>query len=319
MPHRRETCLVTGGAGFIGSHLVARLLEEGHSVVILDDLSTGRRKNVPGNVPLISMRLGARSDLRPLDSFGVTIVCHLGGQSSGEGSFLDPAGDLDSNAGGTLALLLWARQARVRKIILASTMGVYGERTGAADEAVECTPASFYGVSKLAAERYVSLFGRQGLAYTIFRMFNVYGPGQDLTNQRHGMVGIYLSYLLRGAAIEVKGSLDRVRDLIYVGDVVEAWARSLEVPASDGQTLNLGSGVPSRVGDLIDRLIRCCGHDPGSYPVRSAPPTPGDVQGFWADIGRLRRVLAWSPRWMLEDGLARMVASYQVGAEDTAA
>ena len=197
-----------------------------------------------------------------LDPKGVKAVFHLGAQSSGEISHEDPVHDFDVNARGTLLLLRWCECYGIRRFLYASSMAIYGPSEGPLSEESTPRPHSFYGASKIAAEGYVNLFGRNGGRPTIFRMFNVYGPGQNIGNLKQGMASIYLAYLLRGESVLVKGSFDRYRDFIYVDDVAEAWLSALDSSASVGGTYNLGSGRKTTVRELLDGLIRAFGQDP---------------------------------------------------------
>ena len=301
-------CLVTGGAGFIGAAIARRLTERGDRVTVVDDLSTGARENVPAGADFVLADLRSGAAVDALDGRGVDAILHLGGQSSGEISHTNPIADFDTNARGTFLLLRWAERQAIKRFLFASSMAVYGSTEGPVAEACLPQPVSFYGASKVAAEAEVSLFGRHGGAPTILRMFNVYGPGQNLGNLRQGMASIYLAYLLRGEPIVVKGSLDRYRDFVYIDDVVDAWLRALEAPSSIGGIYNVGTGLKTTVRALVDGLVRAAGHAAGTVPVTVASETPGDVHGSVADISNITRVLGWAPRVALDEGLRRMVA-----------
>lgn len=299
--------LVTGGAGFIGSRIARSLVERGDEVSVLDDLSTGFAPNVPGRADLIEADIADPQTYARLRPEGIEAVLHLGGQSSGEISHLDPLHDFDVNARGTFLLLRWCERHGIRRILFASSMAVYGPSEKGLRESEPARPQSFYGASKLAAEGSLGLFGRHGGQPTIFRLFNVYGPGQNLENLRQGMASIYLAYLLRGDPVLVKGSFERYRDFVYVDDVADAWIRALQEPASVGMTLNLGSGNKTTVRELIDGLIAAFGYRPREYPVIQGEQTMGDVLGSFADASLARQVLSWSPKVSLGEGLAEMV------------
>ncbi len=296
--------LVTGGAGFIGSRIAASLLGGGYAVVVADDLSTGRLENVPSEATFVQADLAHEDGIAVLPDRPYAAILHLAGQSSGEKSFEDPARDFDANARSTLLLARWALDRRIPTLLHASSMGVYGNAGPApVAEDAPTRPLSYYGASKLAAERVLGIAAAQGLRTVSFRMFNVYGRGQDLDNLKQGMVSIYLAYLLRGEPVVVKGALDRVRDLVHVDDVVEAWRLGLERPVSG--PFNLGTGVGTRVGDLLARLIEAVG---APADVVEAPPTPGDIHSCVADISRARGELGWEPRIGLDEGLRELVA-----------
>jgi UDP-glucose 4-epimerase len=298
--------LVTGGAGFIGGLLTRSLLDDGYDVDVVDVFSTGHRENLPDGARLLEVDLAAvgATDRLPRDSYEA--VLHLAGQASGEKSFDDPLFDFDLNARATLALALWARERDVPAFLYASSMAVYGDvASHPVNEEEPTRPVSFYGGSKLAAERALEIVSRGGLKTCALRLFSVYGPGQNLADLRQGMVSIYLSYILRGEPVEVRGSLERVRDLVYVDDVVAAWRAALDRKASG--VFNIGTGIGTSVGDLIRDIALAC--DAGAdYPCRVVDGTPGDQFAVSADTSRAAADLGWSARVPLQEGLARTVA-----------
>ncbi len=299
--------LVTGGAGFIGSHIARRLLQEGARVWVLDNFLTGSPDNLPKGVGLIEGDITSESVYPILPKEPFDAVFHLAGQSSGPISGKDPVQDLDINAKGTLLLLQWCAEREIPRFLYASSQAVYGDTGGIpVGENHPCAPRSFYGVTKLAAEGYVRIFNSHGLSVTAFRMSNVYGPGQNLDNLLQGMVSIYMAYLLRGEPILVMGSLDRYRDLIYVDDVVEAWIAALNDPITKGKTYNLGSGHRTTVGDLLDAEISAFGYDPETYRVICEGTTHGDIFGLQVDISLLTKDLKWSPEITVHEGILRM-------------
>jgi UDP-glucose 4-epimerase len=294
--------LITGVAGFIGAHVARRCLAEGCEVVGVDDLSGGKLSNVPEGVEFLQGDLAQASFVAGLPG-GCSKILHLAGQSSGEISFDDPVADLNKNAVSTLNLIRYGIAQRAERIVYASSMSVYGSvPVQPIDECHPCAPLSCYGVGKLAAENYLRVYAAR-LPFVVMRMFNVYGPGQDMENLRQGMVSIYLAQALAGGRIEVKGGLDRFRDFIYIDDVVEAWWRAVNNVAAHGQTFNIGTGVKTTVGELLQRI---CALVAGSnYFVHGG--TPGDQSGIFADTGRLRSVLGVASQVPLDTGLARFV------------
>lgn len=296
--------LVTGGAGFVGSHLARRLLGLGYTVDVVDNLGSGQRENVGAECTFHELDLAEANCVRQLPPGPYAAVAHLAGQSSGEKSFEDPVVDLDWNGRATVLLARWAIERRVPVFLYASSMGVYGAvGTEPVNEETAPRPVSFYGASKLYSEHALGLFGRMGLRTCCFRMFNVYGPGQNLANMKQGMVSIYLAYLLRGEPILVKGSLDRVRDFVYVDDVVDAWVRALQGNAAG--VFNVGTGRGTTVRELIAELLLAC-DAPSDYPIRIAEGTPGDLFAMTADITAIWNALGWEPRIPLREGLRRM-------------
>jgi UDP-glucose 4-epimerase len=306
MTHR---ILVTGGAGFIGSHLAKRLLTLGYDVTIVDNLSTGSDANIPDGADFIRCDVSQRRMFSLLSGRQYDGVFHLAAQSSGEVSSERPELDLKVNTMSTLMLLSWCRKHNVPRFLYASSMAVYGNPSrNPVSENEPCRPLSFYGVSKLASENYIGCFSRDGLKTTIFRMFSVYGPGQNMTNMKQGIVSIFLAYLLDGKEVWVKGSGDRFRDFIYIDDVADAWCSSLEDPRTYGRTYNLATGKKTLVRTLVEKEIKACGKNPLEYPVRYEGSTPADQFGLFADITRLRKDTGFTPKIDLDEGLSKMVA-----------
>ncbi len=298
--------LITGGAGFIGSRLAAKLIARGDEVVILDDLSTGAKGNVPSGAALIEADI---SDPKSLGKLGgrFDAVCHLAAQSSGEVSSEKPLLDFQVNAASTLLLSRWALEKRVRRFLYASSMAAYGqpEKSGPVSESVPCVPLTQYGVSKLASEHILRLAQLRGLETTSFRMFSVYGAGQNMDNLKQGMVSIYLAYVMEGKEIPVKGSFDRFRDFVHVDDVCAAWLSALDRPSTPSLVYNLGSGRATTVRELLEKLLAACGERPG-YPAKELPGTPGDQFGLCADASLAQRELGWTASVPLERGLREM-------------
>jgi len=301
-PESMGKILITGVAGFIGSHVASRFLAEGYSVVGVDDLSSGLIENVPASLEFIQGDLAKTSTIVRLPR-DCRRVLHLAGQSSGEISFDDPVADLEKNTVSTLNLIRYGIENGVERLVYASSMSVYGPvENEPISESHACRPLSCYGVGKHAAEGYLRVY-QSKLPFVALRMFNVYGPGQDMSNLRQGMVSIYLAQALANGRIEVKGSTDRFRDFIYINDVVEAWFRATTYPSALGQTLNLGTGVMTTVGALLEKV---CELVPGSsYFVQGA--TPGDQSGIFADISALKHCLGLGPFTSLDAGLQEFV------------
>ena len=297
-----DSVLITGVAGFIGSHVARRFLQQGHRVVGVDDCSSGQLANVPAGLEFIQLDLAAADAVAGLPA--CRRILHLAGQSSGEVSFDDPIADLRKNTVSTLNLIRYGIERRAERLVYASSMSVYG---AAEDRPIEehtpCAPLSCYGVGKLAAEGYLRVYARQ-LPSVCLRMFNVYGPGQNMKNMRQGMVSIYLAQALEGGCIEVKGSLERFRDFIFIDDVVEAWWRASTYEGVVGRTVNVGTGVRTPVRELLTRL---CALVPGTtYFVRGS--TPGDQSGIYANPRLLHECLNLKTLTPLDQGLAAFVA-----------
>jgi UDP-glucose 4-epimerase len=300
--------LVTGGAGFIGSCLVRRLLGAGHRVVIVDNFSTGLRRNLPAGVELVEGDIGSEATIAAVPAGPFDAVCHLAAQTSGAVSMEQPGYDLRTNALSTVLLTRWCQQQGVGRFIYASSMAVYGDppRLPATEE-TPLIPRSFYGISKLTSEHVLRVATSTSFRPTALRMFNVYGPGQNLANLRQGMASIYLAYLLQGQEVPVTGSMERFRDFVYIDDVVEAWMNVLERPETPSPVYNIGSGQATTVRDLLRLLVAACDL-PADYPIRQITASPGDQFGLFADARRAALELGWIPRTPISEGLRRMVA-----------
>jgi len=291
--------LITGVGGFIGSHVARRFLQEGYAVIGIDDLSTGRAENVPSRVNFIEGDLARRATISKIPPICRKIL-HLAGQSSGEISFDDPVADLQKNTISTLNLIQYGIEHQVERFLYASSMSVYGAVSDMpVCESTECRPLSCYGIGKHASEGYLRIYQNK-LRPVILRMFNVYGPGQDLGNLRQGMVSIFLAQAMSTGRIEVKGSLERFRDMIYIEDVVEAWFRAATLETAKGCTLNIGTGMKTTVDSLVQGI---CNLVPGSsYFINGE--TPGDQSGIYADITAFREILGIKKFTHLDVGLA---------------
>lgn len=295
--------LITGVAGFIGSHVAKRFLAEDFHVAGIDDLSGGKTENIPAGVEFIKGDLALEETFQRIPA-GYETILHLAGQSSGEISFDNPVADLQKNTISTLNLIRYGIRNNSRRIVYASSMSVYGS---VPDEPIsenhEPRPLSCYGVGKLAAEGYLRIYQNQ-LPFVALRMFNVYGPGQDLSNLRQGMVSIYLAQALSNGHIEVKGSTERFRDFIYIDDVVEAWWRSATYPDISNAVINIGTGRRTTVQELLERI---CAEIPGcNFFVKGS--TPGDQSGIYPDISKLRKMLGMGKFNSLEDGLPAFIS-----------
>ena len=269
-----------------------------------DNLSTGFRAAVPDGAELI---VGHCQDVSVYDGLrnqSFEAIYHIAAQSSGEISFDDPVYDLQSNAQSTLLLLKLALATQCPKMLFASSMSVYGdhgERPVA--EGTATHPKSFYGVGKLASEHYLRIYEEYGVTGVGLRLFNVYGPGQNLGNLRQGMVSIFLAQALNDRRIHVKGGADRFRDFVYIDDVVAAF-RLLETRAERHAVMNVATGVKTTVGALVSCIQAAVPHE---TTVRFEGSTPGDQHGIVGDASKIAETIGWEPRVQLEDGLRKMV------------
>jgi UDP-glucose 4-epimerase len=301
--------MITGGAGFIGSHIADAYLAAGHDVHIVDNLSTGKPQNISDGVRLHQADLLDREAMNDLfRSVQPEVVNHHAAQASVKVSTGDMVHDLLENAGGTARVVELCAQHGVQKVIYASSGGtVYGnpERLPL-DESHPLTPVSPYGVSKLTGEHYVRL-GAQlfGLRTTVVRYSNAFGPRQDPHGEA-GVVAIFTGKMLAGEQCTIDGDGEQRKDYVYVGDI--ARANVLALTSGDGETLNIGSGHGTSVNKIFDALKE---HTGTEVPPRYGPPRPGDVRDFWLDPTRATSVMGWRAEVDFEEGIRKTVEWYR--------
>ena len=305
--------LVTGGGGFIGSHVVDRLREAGHHVAVVDDLRSGSLNNLPAGVRLYDVDIassaleGVFSEERP------DFVCHYAGQISVQRSMQDPLVDAETNVKGSLNLLQNCVKYGVRKVVYTSSGGaIYGDPVYLpCDEAHPVQPLSHYGVSKYAVEKYLYVYRESfGLDYTALRLGNVYGPRQDPLGEA-GVVAIFSQAMLDGRPVSIFGTGEQERDFVHVSDVAAASVRALE--AGSGGAFNIGTGVGSSINRIFSLLKEITG-----YPLDAdyGPAKPGEVFKIYLDIAEARRALGWEPEFSLEDGLKNTVAWFREASRE---
>jgi UDP-glucose 4-epimerase len=289
--------VVTGGAGFIGSHVVDALLARWDEVHVLDDFSRGKRENVPEGVHVHEADIRSDSG-RVFDEVRPELCFHLAAQADVRVSVERPDFDADVNVVGTLHVLEAAREHGT-KIVFSSTGGaIYGECKGPAREDHPRAPLAPYGVSKLAGEEYIAAYNRlYAAAHVSLRFGNVYGPRQDPKGEA-GVVAIFMNRLREGEAPKIFGDGTQTRDYVYVGDVVSA---TLAAAAHPGGVLNVGTGVETSVLELYERIQRAAGveHEPEFADAR-----PGELQRSVLDASLAKRELDWEPQRTLDEGLA---------------
>ena len=306
--------LVTGGAGFIGSNLVRELLERGDRVRVLDNFSTGLRRNLLDITDDVEVVEG---DLRSYERVhtavrGVEIVFHPGALGSVPRSVQDPLTSTAVNVEGTLNVLLAARDEGVRRVVAASSSSVYGDGgTFPRTESQAPNPISPYAVAKLAAERFCVSFARvYGLETVALRYFNVFGPRQDPGSQYAAVVPLFVSAIAAGEPVTIHGDGEQSRDFTYVANVVDANLLAADAAEAAGTVLNIAAGGSETVGTLAETIGRLLGK-----PVtrEHTPPRPGDVLQSWADVTRAREVIGYEPRIGFEEGLRLTIQYLQEG------
>ena len=300
MPARK--ILVTGGAGFIGSHVVDAYVAAGHEVIVVDNLNTGRRENVHPQARLVEMDLLDPSLVELFQAERPAVVNHHAANPSVSLSVREPAFDARQNILATLNVLEAARQAEVGHVIYISSGGaMYGNPEYLpADEEHPSNPVSPYALSKHTGERYVRLYGLEhGLHWTSLRYANVYGPRQDPLGEA-GVIAIFCQNLLDGRALEIHWDGEQTRDFVYVGDCARANLLALE--ASEHQAYNVGTGVGTSINELFSTLLEVTGY---RVEPRRGPRRPGDARDSYLDCTHIERDLGWRAEVSLRQGLAR--------------
>ncbi len=305
-----RTALITGGAGFIGSHIVRRMLALEWDVVVLDDLSTGRRSNldaVASEVRFVEADVSSLADVRAAVE-GCEAVFHQAALPSVPRSIADPISTHTVNATGTLNVLVAARDAGVRRVVMASSSSVYGAVPGLPKrESMATLPISPYAVSKLAAESYCrTWFDLYGLKTVALRYFNVFGPRQDPMSAYAAVVPRFIAAYAAGDPPVIFGDGGQSRDFTYVANVVDANVLALDAAVAPGRVYNVACGERITLNELALELGRQMGTD--IHPVHAAP-RPGEVRHSLADIGAARADLGYDPRIALAEGLRATVAA----------
>jgi len=307
-----NTFLVTGGAGFIGSHTAEELVRRGAKVRVLDDFSTGKQENLSPFQSFIELVEG---DIRELETCrralrGVDFVFHLAALTSVPGSISDPLLNHEINVNGTANLLLASSEAKVKRLVFASSAAVYGDsRTLPLREGTEGAPLSPYALSKLVGEKYCQLFYQlYGLETVCLRYFNVFGPRQDPFSAYASVIPLFINTILSEERPQIFGDGEQSRDFVFVADAVEANLGAIEAPDEAlGGVFNIGSGERTTINSLVSEICELTG-----VSVRPiyADPRPGDITHSFADIGNARRVLGFEPLVGFRQGLKKTAGWY---------
>ncbi|MBI3406892.1 MAG: SDR family oxidoreductase [Planctomycetes bacterium] len=299
-------CLVTGGAGFIGSHLVDNLLSAGWKVAVLDDLNTGKAANLQTAATRIEQFHASLLDAAAVERAvaGCEVVFHIAALPSVARSVVDPLRSHEVCATGTLKVLDAARRAGVRRVVYAASSSAYGGTPGTIrreDDAI--APLSPYAAAKLAGEHYCQAFtASYGLETARLRYFNIFGPRQDADNPYAGVIALFCKLMLEGRTPTIQGDGLQSRDFTYVANAVQATIKAANAPAAVGQVYNIGNGANTTVLDLVKSLNKLLGVN---IEPTFGPPRAGDVRHSQADISRARRDLGYEPSVTFLEGLRR--------------
>jgi UDP-glucose 4-epimerase len=296
--------LVTGGAGFIASHVVDLYVSRGHEVIVVDNLATGKRENLNPKARFVELDILDPRTAELVRTEKPDVVNHHAAQMDVRKSVADPVFDAQTNILGTIGLLMAARDAGTRKFLFVSSGGaVYGEQeTFPAPETHPTWPMSPYGVSKRSGELYAHFFQSEyGMPFVAFRYGNVYGPRQDPHGEA-GVVAIFAGKMLRGEPVTVNGDGRQTRDYVYVGDVARMSMLALETDAAG--PVNVGTGVETDVNQLAATIKAAAG---SASPILHGPAKPGEQRRSVVDVRRAAEVFGWRPEVALADGIARTV------------
>jgi len=304
--------LVTGGAGFIGSNTVDELVRRGHSVVVLDDLSSGKEDNLAESRNKITFIKGSISDIEVVRKamHEAEYVLHLAARTSVPRSVKDPIDTNRINIDGTLNVLVAAKEIKVKRVVFSASSSAYGETpTLPKSESMQPQPISPYGVTKYAGELYAQTFGRcYGLENVSLRYFNIFGPRQDPSSPYSGVLAKFCSSFLEDTQPVIFGDGQQTRDFTYVDNAVQANLLACDAPNVSGKVFNVGCGARVSLNDVLTSLSKITGK---RLEAKFEPPRDGDIRDSQADISQAREFLAYDPQINLETGLERTFEWYR--------
>ncbi len=302
----KNKAIVTGGAGFIGSHLVDSLISDDFEVLVIDNLSTGKRENLNRRAEFFNKDIRDKDIISIIEDYSPDYIFHLAAQIDVRKSLKDPLWDESINIQGTLNLLSAASHSTIKKFIFASTGGaIYGEAKNAGED-LPPNPLSPYGVAKLTCEHYLRVYSEwKGLSFTALRYGNVYGPRQDPLGEA-GVVAIFCKQLIRGKKVILYGYGEMIRDYVFVSDVVEANIKAMN--SGVGEVFNIGTGKSTSVNRLFGILKDMSG---SNVEVEYAEAREGEIKEIWLNPKRASRELGWRPEVSLEEGLLHTYKWFQ--------
>ena len=296
--------VITGGCGFVGSKIIERLISHGHEILVIENFRSSVKDDLK-NCQVVKSDITNSEELNIVKAKGFDVLLHLAAQSSGPKSFEIPDIDININILGTLNIINWCIKNDIDRVLFASSFAVYGdnlEKERLSEDEI-CKPKSIYALSKFTCEQLLKIYAEpHDIKWNVLRMFNIYGPGQDLSRNDQGLVSIFLKLVKNKHYIGVKGRLDRFRDFIYIDDVVQGWELCLLNNNFPNQIYNLGSGIKTYLSSLIDTLIKAYGKI-DQIKVEEIGTTPGDIIGCYADISKISKQLGYKPQFDLNSGI----------------
>ncbi len=308
MDKPKGRALVTGGAGFIAGHIARDLINRGWEVVILDNLRTGNKENIPLGSTFLEVDVG-KNEYENIFENPFDLVYHFAGQSSVEISYADPIYDIETNVKSTLILLKHVEKyCPQAHFIYASSMSVYGGfEPMPKKETMTLDGENFYAIGKKASEEYMKIYSKKGLKTTAIRLFNIYGPGQNLANLSQGMVSIYVAQAIKNSKIVIKGSLKRTRDFVYIYDVINYLRKIENNKNSFSKAINLCSGEEFTVEVVVDHIRNILNKN---IEIISSGSTPGDISRMVGDNSLIKEITGSHFHTSLYDGIAEMIKRY---------
>ena len=301
----KKKIIITGGYGYIGAKLASKLKEK-YQIILLEHPKAKKPSFLKGNFKIIKTDITNEKKVTRLKVQNVYAILHLAAQSSGPKSFFIPREDIDKNIIGTLNIINFCSKNKIKRILFASSFVVYGnQKKNRFNEEMDIRPSSVYAMSKSYCELLLKNYAQnKGIKWNILRMFNVYGDDQNIKNPDVGLVGIFMNLIKEKNLIEVKGSLDRFRDLIHIDDVVEAWKLCLKKNKTN-QIFNIASGKATKFSTIISNLIKIIKPHQNVRVIQKGI-TYGDLKGSLADINKTKKHLNFTAKIKLENGLLRM-------------